>query len=152
MASNIRVLVSNLGDGNWGVGATTGNQLNNANGTLYFPPGTGSAEPTVAQRFGGSVDYIGWSSKTNWMVQAENVHAANGGRVQVIGHRPSGVSEELVAGTVLGAGISLTSGGLGGEEIYGPFTHFSFVISSNTGTLDCYVTAWNYGDILDAGA
>ena len=144
-----RVLVSNLGDGNW---TTPANQLSGANGTLYFPPGTGGAEPTAAQRFGGSMDYIGWSSKTNWMVQVENTHAGNAGTVQIIGHRPSGVTEELVAATALAAGISVTHGGVGGEEIYGSFTHFSFVISGNTGVLNCYVTAWNYGDILDAGA
>jgi hypothetical protein len=153
MASNIRVLVSNLGDGNWGVGTDTANQLSAANGRLYFPPGdTKSAEPTPSQRFGGSVNYIGWSSKTNWMVQVENAHATNAGTVQIIGHRPSGVSEELFAATAIAGGGSVTVGGIGGEEIYGPFTHFSFVITSNTGTLNCYVTGWNYGDILDAGA
>jgi len=152
MASNIRVLVSNLGDGNWGVGASTINQLNNANGRLYFPPGTAGAEPTAAQRFGASVDYIGWSSKTNWMVQVENVHAGNAGTVQIVGHRPSGVSEQLLAATAIAAQTSVTVGGVGGEEIYGPFTHFTFIITSNTGTLNCYVTGWNYGDILDAGA
>ena len=144
-----RVLVSNLGDGNW---AAPANQMSGANGTLYFPPGTGGAEPTAAQRCGGSMDYIGWSSKTNWMVQAENTHALNAGAVQVIGHRPSGLAEQLVPSTALTAGLSFTHGGIGGEEIYGPFTHFSFVITSNTGILNCYVTAWNYGDILDAGA
>jgi hypothetical protein len=144
-----RVLVSNLGDGNWTAPA---NQLNNANGTLYFPPGTGGAEPTAAQRFGASMDYIGWSSKTNWMVQVENTHAGNTGRVQILGHRPSGVTEELFPQTAIAALGSTTVGGVGGEEIYGPFTHFSFVITANTGILNCYVTAWNYGDILDAGA
>ncbi len=134
MASNIRVLVSNLGDGNWGVGADTANQLNNTNGRLYFPPGTTKTdEPTLAQRFGASVDYIGWSSKTNWMVQVENVHGANAGTVQIVGHRPSGVTEQLLAATAIAAGASVTVGGVGGEEIYGPFTHFSFIITLNTG-------------------
>jgi len=145
-----RVLVSNLGDGNWPAPA---NQAT-TNTRLYFPPGTGGAAPTAAQRFGASMDYIGWSSKTNWMVQAENT-SANNGTVQIIGHRPSGVSEQLVAATVLATAPgtpSLTEGGIGGEEIYGPFTYFEFVITSNTGSLNCYVTAWNYGDILDAGA
>jgi len=152
MASNLRVLVSNLGDGNWGVGASTANQLSAANGTLYFPPGTTGAEPTPAQRFGASVDYIGWSSKTNWMVQVENTSGTSPGSVQILGHRPSGVAEQLLPTTVVAANSSVTVGGVGGEEIYGPFTHFSFVITLNAGTLNCYVTGWNYGDILDAGA
>jgi hypothetical protein len=150
-----RVLVSNLGDGNWPAPA---NQRDGVaapdNGQLFFPPGSAKGlEPTAAQRFGASMDYIGWSSKTNWMVQVENTHA-NNGSVQVIGHRPSGVTEQLAAVTVLATGgvPSLTVGGIGGEEIYGSFTHLEFVISANTGILNCYVTAWNYGDILDAGA
>ena len=146
MASNLRVLVSNLGDGNWSSGNTA-----STNTTVYFPPGTGAAEPTAAQRFGGSLDYIGWASKTNWLVQVTNT-GGGAGTIQVLGHRPSGVAEELVPATAVGAGGgSLSEGGVGGEEIYGPFTHFSFVSTSNSGNLAYYVTAWNYGDILDAG-
>ena len=143
-----RVLVSNLGDGNW---VAPANQAT-VNTRLYFPPGTAGAAPTAAQRFGSSVDSLGWTSKTNWMVQIENVHAANPGTVQVLGHRPSGVAEELVAATAIPALSSLTQGGVGGEEIYGSFTYLEFVITLNSGDLNCYVTAWNYGDILDAGA
>ena len=157
MASNIRVLVSNIGDGNWGIdaaGANTDNQLS-GNSTIYFPPGINkTTEPTASERFGGSIDYIGWSSKSNWMVQVLNSHGSNPGTIQVLGHRPSGVSEEVIAATVLAGAavsVSVTQGGLGGEEIYGHFTHFTFVATTNTGELDCYVTAWNYGDILDVG-
>ena len=144
MASNLRVLVSNLGDGNWGTGnSTTGNE------TLDFPRGSVS-DPKL--RFGASIDHIGWGSKTNWMVQVTNT-GADVATVQVLGHRPSGVAEELVAATVIPATTgSLTQGGVGGEEIYGPFTHFTFVSTSNAGQLNYYVTAWNYGDIFDAGA
>jgi len=148
-----RVLVSNLGDGNWPAPANQATTTGVGAVDRFFPPGTGiTVEPTAAQRFGASMEYIGWSSKTNWMVQVENTHVGNPGTVEIFGHRPSGVREELVAATVLAAGISVTHGGVGGEEIYGSFTHFEFVISANTGILNCYVTAWNYGDILDAGA
>ena len=143
MASNLRVLVSNLGDGNWSAGNGTG-----ANTTKYFPVGS---NVDVSKRFGASIDYIGWGSKTNWMVQITNT-GGDSGTVQVLGHRPSGVAEEVVAATSIAAGGSLTQGGIGGEEIYGPFTHFSFVSTSNSGQLNYYVTAWNYGDILDTGA
>tara|TARA_R100000655_G_scaffold22915_1_gene46372 strand:- start:792 stop:1223 length:432 start_codon:yes stop_codon:yes gene_type:complete len=142
MASNLRVLVSNLGDGNWGSGNSTGTDE-----TLDFPIGSVS-DPKL--RFGGSIDFIGWGSKTNWLVQINNTGSGTG-TVKVMGHRPSGVAEELIAATSLGAGVSLTKGGVGGEEIYGPFTHFTFVSTSNSGTLNYYVTAWNYGDILDTG-
>jgi hypothetical protein len=144
MASNLRVLVSNLGDGNWNAGNGT-----SADTTKYFPVGSNS---DATKRFGGSIDYIGWASKTNWMIQVTNTGGGTAS-IQVFGHRPSGVQEELVPVTSLAATTgSLTQGGVGGEEIYGPFTHFSFVSTSNSGMLNYYVTAWNYGDILDAGA
>lgn len=143
MAANLRVLVSNLGDGNWGTANGT-----SADTTKYFPVGSNT---DATKRFGASIDYIGWGSKTNWMVQVTNTGGGNA-TIQIFGHRPSGVSEELVAATVIPhSGGSLTQGGVGGEEIYGPFTHFSFVSSSNSGLLNYYVTAWNYGDILDTG-
>jgi hypothetical protein len=147
MASNIRVLVSNLGDGNWGAGADTSN-VTTSNETIFFPR---NSNASASFRFAGNEDYIGWASKTNWLIQVDNRGGGNA-TIQVLGHRPSGVTEELVAATVLGASVSLSQGGVGGEEIYGPFTHFSFVASSNSGALHCFVTAWNYGDILDAGA
>tara|TARA_R100000152_G_C6776965_1_gene206498 strand:- start:2032 stop:2463 length:432 start_codon:yes stop_codon:yes gene_type:complete len=143
MASNLRVLVSNLGDGNWNTGNGT-----SANTTKYFPIGSNT---DATKRFGGSIDYISWASKTNWLIQIDNTGGGSG-TIQVLGHRPSGVAEELVPATAIGAGGSLSQGGVGGEEIYGPFTHFSFVSTSNSGMLMYYVTAWNYGDILDAGA
>ena len=143
MASNLRVLVSNLGDGNWDTGNST-----TTNETLEFPRGS-VADPKL--RFGASIDFFGWGSKTNWLIQIAN-SGAGAGTVKVMGHRPSGVAEEVIAATSIAAGLSLTKGGVGGEEIYGPFTHFTFVSTGNSGTLNYYVTAWNYGDILDTGA
>ena len=151
-----RVLVSNLGDGNWGDG--TENNLNTAAGTsVYFPPGAAKGtQPTQAECFFGSMDYIGWNSKTNWMVQIDEGAAGaavpalgwNGSRVSVYVGRPTG-AEELVVPTVA---ADFTFGGIGGEEVYGPITYIRFRVDTGAATptgLLCFVTAWNYGDIND---
>jgi len=148
-----RVLVSNLGDGNWGDG--TENNLDTAAGTsIYFPPGAAKGtQPTQAECFFGSMDYIGWNSKTNWMVQIDDATGAapygwNGASVDVYVGRPTGV-EELI---VNNAGADFTFGGIGGEEVYGPITYIRFYVNVGSATptgLLCFVTAWNYGDIND---
>tara|TARA_R100000808_G_scaffold25081_1_gene61499 strand:+ start:8881 stop:9372 length:492 start_codon:yes stop_codon:yes gene_type:complete len=151
-----RVLVSNLGDGNWGDG--TENNLNTAAGTsVYFPPGAAKGtQPTADECFFGNLDYIGWNSKTNWMVQVDDATGAapygwNGSRVSVYVGRPSGVEELIVAS----AAADFTFGGIGGEEVYGPITYIRFRVDTLAATptgLLCFVTAWNYGDIIDGTA
>jgi len=153
MSSNHqRVLVSNLGDGNWG--DSTENNLDTAAQTsVYFPPGAAKGtQPTQAECFFGSIDYIGWNSKTNWMVQVDDAAGApygwNGSRVSVYIGRPTGVEELVVAA----AAADFTFGGIGDEEVYGPVTYIRFRVDTGAATptgLLCFVTAWNYGDIND---
>jgi hypothetical protein len=140
-----RVLVSNLGDGNWGDG--TENQIT-TNATVYFPPGNAKGtQPTAAQCFNGSIDYVGWSAKTNWMVQVDGTYHGTPGTLTVSVCRPTGV-EEVVYNA---AAADFTFGGIGGEEIYGPLSYIRFTLSGagGAGNMLCYVVAWNYGDIID---
>ena len=163
MSTHQRVLVSNLGDGNWGDGIE--NNLNvAANNSIYFPPGNGGtaapvkgAEPTPAECFFGNIDYISWNTKTNWMIQVDDATGAgpafgwNGASIDVYVGRPSGV-EELV---INNAGADFTIGGVGGEEICGPISYIRFFVNVGSATptgLLCFVTAWNYGDIVDGCA
>ena len=114
MASNIRVLVSNLGDGNWtpiyDTSATpvaqdaSPNMLTEdaAHDLVFFPPGTSKGDvPTIAQQIGSSVDLIGWGSKTNWMFQLHNTvlttSTASSADVSIYGYRPTGVPELIKA-------------------------------------------------------
>lgn len=142
-----RVLFSGLGDGNWtGIFST----LSGVNERRYFPKGdNATTAPTAIQQIGGSQDYIGWNSKTNWIIQVANSGGGTG-TIQVIGVRPTGVEEELVPATAIGAAATLSQGGIGGEEIYGPFSYFTFIATSNSGVLECHVIGWNYGNIWDA--
>ncbi len=175
MASNLRVLISNLGDGNWGpiyddsdppvLQAESPNLITNEQykNVQYFPPGaayTGSAEaqpPTAAQQIGSSVDTIGWGSKTNWMFQLKNVKTSGTHEmdVNIYGYRPTGVIEliKTVDKGDIGMGESFSYGGVGGEEVYGPFVAFKFegVRATVVGTpqILCYVIGWNYGDVWD---
>lgn len=169
MASNLRVLVSNLGDGNW-TPVYTGeppvaqdsspNMLTEdaAHDVVFFPPGSSKGTaPTVAQQIGASVDTIGWGSKTNWLFQLHNTvlttGAAASADVSIFGYRPTGVPELIKA--VPKADLEneeiYTWGGAGGEEVYGPFIAFKFELSNETGSpkILCYVTGWNDGDICD---
>ena len=155
MASNIRALVSNLGDGNWGVAGTASADDNLINAavtgatskSIYFPPG---ASKTVAPVSGvdnmspgaSSAGLIGWTSKTQWMVQ---------GTPKVTGSavRPTGVEEEVLSVTATG---SHSYGGFEDEAIVGPVAYFKFTTDSTGGSADirCYVIGWNYGDIWDS--
>jgi hypothetical protein len=132
----MRILVSNRGEGNW----AAGNTVNSAN-AIYFPHGlTSLIQPTDAECFGADFDHLGWGSKTNWMIQLDVT--ASAGTIEVYAMRPSGIEELIHAFTA-----DETRGGVGGEEIYGPVKYFRFVRSAGTLVADCYVTAWNYGDI-----
>ena len=153
-----RALFSNTGDGNWTGPSAQANGTGGGPVSRYFPPGDSpGTAPTAAQQIGGSIDTIGWNSKTNWIVQAINATGANGsGKVEIIGHRPTGVSEQLVPVTTLANGVSVTEGGVGGEEIYGPFSYFEFKVTDNgteanndDGHLSFFVIGWNYGNIWE---
>jgi hypothetical protein len=152
MAGNIRVLVSNLGDGNW-----TGDAINIHSGdvTVFFPPSTNKGDPpTATQQLGGSVNTIGWGSKTNWLFQLDNRGGTTDiGDVSIFGYRPTGVPEliKLVLKTEFPGGTVFTWGGAGGEEVYGPFVAFKFVLSdiSNAPSINCYIVGWNEGDVWD---
>lgn len=175
MASNHkRALMSQTGDGNW-VGLDTqgtpvGFNVLDATGSgvdgagdpdpaafRYFPKGANAITPPAAgQQIGGTyvasdmgADYIGWNSKTNWMIQVKNTHGSGTGRIQVSGVRPNGVEEPLITIISLASGVSVTEGGVGGDEIYGPFSYFIFYATANAGTLECFVSAWNFGNIWD---
>lgn len=172
MASNLRALVSNLGDGNWGpiyndagvLQSTSPNLISETvNDNIKFFPsggvdGTGApVPPTTAQQIGSSVDTIGWGSKTNWMFQLKNVKDSGTHEmdVAIYGYRPTGVIEliKLVPKADIQINETFSYGGVGGEEVYGPFVAFKFEgdRSSATGNPDilCYVIGWNYGDIWD---
>ena len=164
MASNIRALVSNLGDGNWGVAGTASADDNLINAavtgatskSIYFPPG---ASKTVAPVSGvdnmspgaSSAGLIGWTSKTQWMVQLVVANLGTGGtpKVTVSAVRPTGVEEEVLSVTATG---SHSYGGFEDEAIVGPVAYFKFTTDSTGGSADirCYVIGWNYGDIWDS--
>ena len=156
-----RALFSNTGDGNWTGASAEATGTGAGPVSRYFPPGDSpGVAPTAAQQIGGSLDTIGWNSKTNWIVQAINASGAPGsGKVEIIGHRPTGISEQLVPVTTLAAGVSVTEGGVGGEEIYGPFSYFEFRVTDNgsttagppatDGRLSFFVIGWNYGNIWE---
>mgnify|MGYP003673942991 CR=1 FL=1 len=175
MASNIRALVSNLGDGNWTTivtdPATTDefqpNKLTRSSTRCFFPPGVTAAAnnvPTAPEKaaapgvgfcIGGNVNTVGWGSKTNWLFQLKNTAAAGQqGIVQIFGYRPTGVVELIreVAAADIDGGAEFTYGGVDGEEVYGPFVAFKFFIKSFGGTapvVECYVVGWNYGDVWE---
>jgi hypothetical protein len=171
MASNLRVLVSNLGDGNWTPIYNTAtppvaqdsspNMVTEdaAHDVVFFPPGSSKgAVPTVSEQIGSSVDTIGWGSKTNWMFQLDNVESGSTAKIDIsiYGYRPTGVVEliKAIPGGDLTAGTKYSYGGVGGEEVYGPFVAFKFE-GDRLGTVVgspkilCYVIGWNYGDISD---
>ena len=164
MASNIRALVSNLGDGNWGVtGAPSANfnfldatAATSVSKSIYFPPGSAkSVAPLPGDSemspLASSVDLTGWTSKTQWMVQVVTTDMGTGGgtptlTVSVV--RPTGVEEVIVAITAIG---TESYGGFGDEAIIGPVSYFKFSSNTTGGTPNhrCYVIGWNYGDVSD---
>ena len=152
MAANIRVLVSNLGDGNWNGDAIN---IHSGDETVFFPPSDVKGDPpTAAQQLGGSIDTLGWGSKSNWLFQLHNTATTLAvGDVSIYGYRPTGIPEliHLAPKASFAGGSVYTWGGQGGEEVYGPFVAFKFVLSNLTGApiVNCYVVGWNYGDIWD---
>jgi hypothetical protein len=186
MAGNIRVLVSNLGDGNWGTATLAADSpflLNSTNKEIYFPPafnadgtqdkGTAPSNGTADLDIAGQyVGLIGWSSKTNYIVQIKATAAAAFGSGQrdtnfvassviVNAVRPTGVKEQVMVSTastcentfkVGGSTVLVQSyGGFESDAIEGPVSYFEFISNAATGTIDiqCYVIAWNEGDISD---
>ena len=163
MASNLRVLVSNLGDGNW---SGDDSQLDwdvsipSGDSTIYFPPGaTKGVVPTPSEQLGSSIDLIGWGAKTNWLFQLNNISAsgtAKEGDISIYGYRPTGIPEliKTVPKADIGVGETYTYGGVDGEEVYGPFVAFKFQIDVASVTRNpsvlCYVVGWNYGDLCDS--
>jgi len=170
MAGNIRVLVSNLGDGNWGVTGTTSADSNLLDDTaasttsksIFFPPAfnaNGTQNKSVAPTAGdsdmsplaASSNFVGWTSKTQWMIQVVTTNMGTSGgtptlTVSVV--RPTGVEEVIVAITATG---TESYGGFGDEAIVGPVSYFKFTSNTTGGSPNhrCYVIGWNYGDISD---
>ena len=150
MASNLRVLVSNLGDGNWGAGAGTENVLNDTNSSIYFPPAfdadgnqlKGTAPSANAAELApggldidGSWPFAGWSSKTHYIVQVKVDRASHYGTgtadsnfaaasVIVNAVRPTGVKEELMVSTASTAEKTFAGSGtnLVLTETYGAYS------------------------------
>jgi hypothetical protein len=162
MASNLRALVSNSGDGNWGVNGTataTDNKLVVATPRIYFPPGASKGSPPAQgtshmSPAASSVDLVGFTSKTQWMVQVNATNLGTGGTVSVTVHamRPTGIEELVLTVTSTGAD---SYGGFDDESIQGPVAYFRFTATADTLTnldVDCYVIGWNYGDISDGFA
>ena len=176
MASNLRVLVSNLGDGNWGVTGTTSADSNlldataatSASKSIFFPPAfnaNGTENKSVTPTAGdsdmsplaASSNFAGWTSKTQWMVQVVTTNlgtvpdgggGTNPAVVTVSVVRPTGVEELIVSITATG---TESYGGFGDEAIVGPVSYFKFTNSATGGAPSsrCYVIGWNYGDISD---
>ena len=156
--TNNRALVSNLGDGNWGAGTGTENKIDAANQTIYFPPGLTKGAIPLSGTNGvhdapgaRSTDLVGWTSKTQWMVQLEVANLGTGGSpvCKVYAVRPTLIEEEVLSVTTTG---SHSYGGFGDEVIQGPVAYFLFRLSGNTGgspDIRGYVIGWNYGDISD---
>ena len=162
MASNLRVLVSNLGDGGWGIGTDESNKLNNANAEIFFPPGAskGVAPALPAGATEGlspaaqSVDLIGFTSKTQWMVQINAANLGGGATptVSVFAVRPTGIEDLIHTFSTSGqdsyGGVTTASEG----PIEGPVSYFKFKSNAPITTnldVDCFVIGWNYGDISD---
>ena len=143
MASNIRVLVSNLGDGNWGTGALEHNSVDTntlAARSIYFPP---KIDPTTGNIFKYSVpspgddaagpaaqslhgyDFTGWASKTNWIVQVvfkvvgTPPSAADVVAFRVEAIRPTGVAETVLDITGSAANNDLNGAADGISFTYG---------------------------------
>ena len=179
MASNIRVLVSNLGDGDWGVVGTTDADANKidfskpgapaatGDSVIYFPPvlnanGTQAKgtvpDPVVLAGISPAAaapngKWIGFTSKTQWMVQiaVASLGTAGAPSIVVSAVRPTGVEEVVLSTTVTG---TFSYGGFDDEAIQGPIAYFKFESNATGGTVDarCYVIGWNYGDVSDGFA
>jgi hypothetical protein len=156
MASNLRVVVSNLGDANW-VGPA--NNLDNSNSVIYFPPGVDkSTAPAITANgvapAATSSGPIGFTSKTQWMVQVNASNLGSGGTpgISVYAVRPTGIEDLVHKFTATGqdsyGGVTSATEG----PIEGPVAYFKFESDATDNTnldVDCYVIGWNYGDISD---
>ena len=156
MASNLRVVVSNLGDGNW---VAPANKLDATDTDIYFPPGAAKGDvPTVtANGFApsaNSTNLIGFTSKTQWMVQVNATNIGTGGTpgISIYAVRPTGIEDLIVKFTATGqdsyGGVTSATEG----PIEGPVSYFKFESDATDNTdldVDCYVIGWNYGDISD---
>ena len=164
-----RVLVSNLGDGNWGVAGSASANSNlmdaaaaaTATKSIYFPPALnadGTENKGVAPGPGSDnmspasdlLGLVGWTSKTQWMVQVNAVNLGTGGTPNLVVSvvRPTGIEETVLTVTSTGED---SYGGFGDEAIVGPVSYFKFTSDSTGGApnIRCYVIGWNYGDISD---
>ena len=164
LSNHHRALVSNLGEGNWGIGSSTDNQLD-ANGvSVYFPPGAskGTAPAPGDSNAGpmSSLDLSGWGTKSNWVVQLNVTDrgtppSGTNVAITVKAYRPTGVSETVleVVGNELPASatypLPFSYGGYESEKICGPVSYFEFTTSGFTGnpSIDCFVIGWNEGDM-----
>lgn len=156
-----RVLVSNLGDGNWGIGSNGHNRIDTDavnQRTVYFPPVVDASgtiqkhtEPSPSADSGpmARLDNVGWGSKSNWMVQVVfadlGTPPSGSGEIacRVEAVRPTGVAETVLeitgshAGNDLNGasdGISFTHGGFDSEAITGPVSYFRFGINVDGST------------------
>ena len=140
--NHARVLVSNRGDGNWGITGTD-HQLSTGQADIYFPHGAATTNaPSSTQIMGASLDHSAWGCKSNWIVQVDNVNGT--GTVKAYAVRPTGIEELLFTVTA-----DATWGGLDGEVIQGPVDYFHFNLSGGGSTprFNCYVIGWNEGDM-----
>lgn len=164
LSNHHRVLVSNLGEGNWGVGSNTDNQITGNTESIFFPIGTDkNTAPVPGDNNAGpmsSFDLSGWGTKSNWIVQVNVTDKATppsgtAVAITVKAHRPTGVSEVVLeitgaGGDLAGAApLSFTYGGHQSEKICGPVSFFEFSSSgfSDTPVIDCFVIGWNEGDM-----
>jgi hypothetical protein len=150
-SSHNRVLVSSRGEGNWPTTGATENVISGVE-SIYFPPGTGGAAPTSAEDFTNNINFSGWETKTNWIIQAQ-ITAGTNAAIQVWAMRPTGVKELVMAVTTITLGAitaSVTWGGNDTEAIVGPISHFEFECTAVSGAarVGCYVMAFNEGDII----
>lgn len=166
LSNHHRALVSNLGEGNWGVGSGTENQLLN-NGSVYFPPGASKGtEPVPGDSEAGPMsafDLSGWGTKSNWIVQVNCIARGTGGSgttvmVKVEAIRPTGLAETVleVLANELADTTVYTYGGYESEKICGPVSYFKFTTQNFTQAgspaefthdLKFYAIGWNEGDM-----
>jgi hypothetical protein len=148
-ANHVRALVSNRGDGNWGVG-NTNNQIT-ANGSIYFPHGSAKSDaPSSSQDLTNNINFIGWGCKSNWIVQAQ-LASGTSCTIAVYAVRPTGVEELVVSAVTMNSSApTFTHGGIDAEVIQGPVSYFRFLMASASSSpvVNCFVIGWNEGDII----
>ena len=172
LSNHHRALVSNLGEGNWGVGSNEDNRIDSITSrSIYFPFGTDkNTAPVPGDSNAGpmsSLDLSGWGTKSNWIVQVcftsigTPPSAQDDVALSVHAVRPTGIKETVleITGTYTSGSVSddlagktnghtVSYGGHENEKICGPVSYFEFEISGFTGTapkIDCFVIGWNEG-------